>query len=149
MYFNTNYYNRTTTYVFPNCVNNYLTIYQSQHILTYIYIQTKYYRISILQGFFLHLEPTINITCILHRLRQESEVLSRASSSHWSGSVCSSSASNLNSATAASTSDNTGSESTSSSETLKWLGSMSDVSVSSHATSSSAVSASGNNMRRI
>jgi len=39
--------------------------------------------------------------------------------------------------------ENNSSESTSSTETLKWLGSMSDVSVASHATNSSALSSSG------
>lgn len=61
-------------------------------------------------------------------------------SSHWSQSdlQSTSSVSNINAAI-----DNNSSESTSSSETLKWLGSMSDVSVSSHATNSSMVSGSG------
>lgn len=61
-------------------------------------------------------------------------------SSHWSQSdlQSTSSVSNINAAV-----DNNSSESTSSSETLKWLGSMSDVSVSSHATNSSMVSGSG------
>lgn len=61
-------------------------------------------------------------------------------SSHWSQSdlQSTSSVSNINAAI-----DNHSSESTSSSETLKWLGSMSDVSVSSHATNSSMVSGSG------
>ncbi len=69
------------------------------------------------------------------RLRQESELLSR--SSHWSQSDLQS-ASSANNIT-----ENNSSESTSSSETLKWLGSMSDVSVSSHATNSSNISGSG------
>lgn len=71
----------------------------------------------------------------LFRLRQESELLSR--SSHWSQSDLQS-ASSANNIT-----ENNSSESTSSSETLKWLGSMSDVSVSSHATNSSNISGSG------
>lgn len=40
-------------------------------------------------------------------------------------------------------SENNSSESTSSSETLKWLGSMSDISVFSQATNSSVMSGSG------
>lgn len=72
-----------------------------------------------------------------NRLRQESELLSRSSSQQWSPSDLQSSASANN------ISDNNSSGSTSSTETLKWLGSMSDVSVSSHATNSSHLSGTG------
>lgn len=83
--------------------------------------------------------PTTNshIRLHSHRLRQESELLSRSSSQQWSSSDLQSSASTNNIA------DNNSSGSTSSTETLKWLGSMSDVSVSSHATNSSHLSGTG------
>lgn len=84
-------------------------------------------------------QPTTNshIRLHSHRLRQESELLSRSSSQQWSSSDLQSSASTNNIA------DNNSSGSTSSTETLKWLGSMSDVSVSSHATNSSHLSGTG------
>lgn len=77
------------------------------------------------------------------RLRQESELLSRSSSQHWSQSDLQSYASTTNIA------DNDAAlvqctDSLSSTETLKWLGSMSDISSSSHATNTSHISASGN-----
>lgn len=73
------------------------------------------------------------------RLRQESELLSRSSSQHWSQSDLQY-ASTTNIAT-----DNDAALSLSSTETLKWLGSMSDISLSSssHATNTSHISASG------
>lgn len=78
------------------------------------------------------------------RLRQESELLSKSSSQHWSQSDLQSYASTTNIAA-----DNdallvSNSNSLSSTETLKWLGSMSDISSSSHATNTSHISASGN-----
>ncbi|XP_069965296.1 protein Shroom isoform X2 [Bactrocera oleae] len=104
-------------------------------------------------------------TPFLDRLRQESEMLSRQSSHHWSqndlSSVsCASMASSptplllsslgREAALSGTGSSNIGagnqqqhnnnsSESTSSTETLKWLGSMSDVSEASHATGYSAI----------
>lgn len=97
------------------------------------------------------------------RLRQESELLSRQTSSHhWSQNDLSSLASTSVAASPTSLlscgrdlSDqeqqhqqqiqqhNNSSESTSSTETLKWLGSMSDVSEVSHGTGFSAISESG------
>lgn len=79
------------------------------------------------------------------RLRQESELLSRSSSQHWSQSqsdlqsyASTTSIANDNDAAFVQSSD-----SLSSTETLKWLGSMSDISSSSHATNTSHISASG------
>lgn len=91
------------------------------------------------------LNRALNICWGHTRLRQESEILSRSSSQHWSQSDLQSYASTTNIAT-----DNDsahlvhGSDSLSSTETLKWLGSMSDISSSSHATNTSHISASGN-----
>lgn len=101
----------------------------------------------------------------VHRLRQESELLSRQTSSHhWSQNDLSSLASTSVAASPTSLlsrdrdlselsnctqlqqqqqTHNNSSESTSSTETLKWLGSMSDVSEVSHATGFSAISESG------
>ncbi|XP_017482937.1 PREDICTED: protein Shroom-like, partial [Rhagoletis zephyria] len=100
-------------------------------------------------------------TPFLDRLRQESEMLSRQSSHHWSqndlSSVsCASMAPSptplllatigrdvaLTGGSSGSNQQqhNNSSESTSSTETLKWLGSMSDVSEASHATGYSAIS---------
>ncbi|XP_067632006.1 protein Shroom isoform X2 [Eurosta solidaginis] len=100
-------------------------------------------------------------TPFLDRLRQESEMLLRQSSHHWSqndlSSVsCASMASSPtplllstlgrdtagtgNSSSGKQQHHNNSSESTSSTETLKWLGSMSDVSEASHATGYSAIS---------
>ncbi|XP_049309449.1 protein Shroom isoform X1 [Bactrocera dorsalis] len=105
-------------------------------------------------------------TPFLDRLRQESEMLSRQSSHHWSQNDLSSvscasmapsptplllstlgrdatlsgSGSSNNSVGNQQQHNNNSSESTSSTETLKWLGSMSDVSEASHATGYSAIS---------
>lgn len=84
------------------------------------------------------------------RLRQESEILSRSSSQHWSQSDLQSYASTTNITTddeAAHTTPST--ENLSSTETLKWLGSMSDISLSSHVTNSSHISTAGNYYRHI
>uniref|UniRef100_A0A1A9WQT6 Uncharacterized protein n=1 Tax=Glossina brevipalpis TaxID=37001 RepID=A0A1A9WQT6_9MUSC len=90
-------------------------------------------------------------TPFLDRLRQESELLSRQTH-HWSQNDLSSLASNSVTSSPTSLScardehnethqqQNNGSESTSSTETLKWLGSMSDISEVSHATGFSAIS---------
>ncbi|XP_054089850.1 protein Shroom isoform X2 [Zeugodacus cucurbitae] len=105
-------------------------------------------------------------TPFLDRLRQESEMLSRQSSHHWSQNDLSSvscasmapsptplllstlgrdatlsgSGGSSNTGGGAQQQHNNSSESTSSTETLKWLGSMSDVSEASHATGYSAIS---------
>lgn len=74
-------------------------------------------------------------TPFLDRLRQDSDaLLSRAS--QWSQDI-QAAAEAVNS-----TSENNSSESTSSTETLKWHGSMSDVSVASHSTNTSNISGS-------
>uniref|UniRef100_A0A1A9Z0U4 Uncharacterized protein n=1 Tax=Glossina pallidipes TaxID=7398 RepID=A0A1A9Z0U4_GLOPL len=90
-------------------------------------------------------------TPFLDRLRQESELLSRPTH-HWSQNDLSSLASNSVTSSPTSLSctrdehnethqqQKNGSESTSSTETLKWLGSMSDISEVSHATGFSAIS---------
>lgn len=78
------------------------------------------------------------------RLRQESELLSRSSSQHWSQSDLQSYASTTNIANENDAAFVQSSDSLSSTETLKWLGSMSDISSSSHATNTSHISASGN-----
>lgn len=79
------------------------------------------------------------------RLRQESELLSRSSSQHWSQSQSDlqSYASTTNIANDNDAAFVQSSDSLSSTETLKWLGSMSDISSSSHATNTSHLSASG------
>lgn len=69
-------------------------------------------------------------TPFLDRLRQDSELIHSRNLS-WSQDYVSCAGSNLG--------DNSP-ESSSSTETLKWLGSMSDLSVISHATSNSAIS---------
>lgn len=69
-------------------------------------------------------------TPFLDRLRQDSELLHSRNLS-WSQDYVSCAGSNLG--------DNSP-ESSSSTETLKWLGSLSDLSVISHATSNSAIS---------
>lgn len=105
----------------------------------------------------------------LRRLRQESEMLSRQSSHHWSQNDLSSvscasmapsptplllstlgrdatlsgSGGSNNNGGNQQQHNNNSSESTSSTETLKWLGSMSDVSEASHGTGYSAISESG------
>ncbi|CAD7014139.1 unnamed protein product [Ceratitis capitata] len=104
-------------------------------------------------------------TFIEKGLRQESEMLSRQSSHHWSQNDLSSvscasmapsptplllstlsrdvtltGSGNGNNSSGNQQQHNNSSESTSSTETLKWLGSMSDVSEASHATGYSAIS---------
>lgn len=97
--------------------------------------------------FFLNINP---LQLQLHayidhtRLRQESELLSRSSSQHWSQSDLQSYASTTNIAGDNDAALVPNSDSLSSTETLKWLGSMSDISSSSHATNTSHISASGN-----
>uniref|UniRef100_A0A182MUJ0 Uncharacterized protein n=1 Tax=Anopheles culicifacies TaxID=139723 RepID=A0A182MUJ0_9DIPT len=75
------------------------------------------------------------------RLRQDSELLLSRSSHNWSQQDLQ----QLTSSTSSSIGDNHSSaeSNSSSTETLKWLGSMSDVSVASHATSTSALSSAG------
>lgn len=82
--------------------------------------------------------------CRRIRLRQESELLSRSSSQHWSQSDLQSYASTTNLPNENDAALVQSSDSLSSTETLKWLGSMSDISSSSHATNTSHISASGN-----
>uniref|UniRef100_A0A182TUB8 Uncharacterized protein n=1 Tax=Anopheles melas TaxID=34690 RepID=A0A182TUB8_9DIPT len=71
-------------------------------------------------------------------LRQDSELLLSRSTHNWSQQDLQ----QLTSSTSSSIGDNHSSaeSNSSSTETLKWLGSMSDVSVASHATSTSALS---------
>lgn len=80
--------------------------------------------------------PAVNLIDIT-RLRQESELLSRSSSQHWSQSDSQSYASTTNIAADNNAANLQCSDSLSSTETLKWLGSMSDISTSSHATNDS------------
>lgn len=84
---------------------------------------------------------------IYSRLRQESELLSRSSSQHWSQSDLQLYASTTNVSADAELAYFPNSRL--STETLKWLGSMSDVSSSSHNTNTSHISASGNYYRNI
>ncbi|XP_052892283.1 protein Shroom [Anopheles moucheti] len=86
-------------------------------------------------------------TPFLDRLRQDSELLLSRSSHNWSQQDLQ----QLTSSTSSSIGDNHSSaeSNSSSTETLKWLGSMSDVSVASHATSTSALSSAGSTSQLI
>ncbi|EAA12586.4 AGAP008243-PA, partial [Anopheles gambiae str. PEST] len=80
-------------------------------------------------------------------LRQDSELLLSRSTHNWSQQDLQ----QLTSSTSSSIGDNHSSaeSNSSSTETLKWLGSMSDVSVASHATSTSALGRSTTNVRSV
>uniref|UniRef100_A0A1S4GYD9 ASD2 domain-containing protein n=1 Tax=Anopheles gambiae TaxID=7165 RepID=A0A1S4GYD9_ANOGA len=86
-------------------------------------------------------------TPFLDRLRQDSELLLSRSTHNWSQQDLQ----QLTSSTSSSIGDNHSSaeSNSSSTETLKWLGSMSDVSVASHATSTSALSSAGSTSQLI